>query len=142
MGYQVTVFSLVAIYLFGISRQDIRRHEISNFAPVVLILASPFISTTPTVERIVGLFGLFLPLMAVNFLTNGFGMGDVKLCAAFGWVLGAFTGYCSLAVALAVALTAAVVVGKITNNKLLPLAPFLSGAGMAAIIFREVLISC
>ena len=54
------------------------------------------------------------------------------------YVLGAFTGYCSLAVAL----TAAVVVGKITNNKLLPLAPFLSGAGMAAIIFREVLISC
>lgn len=101
-------------------------------------LPSPFISTTPTVERMVGLFGLFLPLMAVNFLTNGFGMGDVKLCAAFGWVLGAFTGYCSLAVAL----TAAVVVGKITNNKLLPLAPFLSGAGMAAIIFREVLISC
>lgn len=138
MGYQVTVFSLVAIYLFGISRQDIRRHEISNFAPVVLILASPFISTTPTVERMVGLFGLFLPLMAVNFLTNGFGMGDVKLCAAFGWVLGAFTEYCSLTVAL----TVAVVVGKITNNKLLPLAPFLSGAGMTAIIFKEVLISC
>lgn len=73
----MTVFSLVAIYLFGISRQDIRRHEISNFAPVVLILASPFISTTPTVERMVGLFGLFLPLMAVNFIelltcdTNG-----------------------------------------------------------------------
>ena len=134
----MTVFTLVAIYLLGKSRLDIRRHEISNFAPVVLILASPFISTTPTVERMVGLFGLFLPLMAVNFLTNGFGMGDVKLCAAFGWVLGAFTGYCSLAVAL----TVAVVVGKITNNKLLPLAPFLSGAGMAAIIFREVLISC
>lgn len=76
--------------------------------------------------------------MAVNFLTNGFGMGDVKLCAAFGWVLGAFTEYCSLAVAL----TAAVVVGKITNNKLLPLAPFLSGAGMVAIIFKEVFISC
>lgn len=134
----MTVFSLVAIYLFGISRQDIRCNEISNFAPVVLILASPFISTTPTVERIIGLFGLFLPLLAVNFLTHGFGMGDVKLCAAFGWVLGAFAEYC----ALAIALTAAVVVGKITNNKLLPLAPFLSGAGMAAIIFREVLISC
>ena len=110
----MTVFSLVAIYLFGISRQDIRYHEISNFAPVVLIFASPFISTTPTVERIVGLFGLFLPLMAVNFLTNGFGMGDVKLCAAFGWVLGAFTEYCSLTVAL----TVAVVAGKITNDEL------------------------
>lgn len=129
---------LVSIYLFGISRQDICCHEISNFAPVVLILASPFISTTPTVERIIGLFGILLPLLAVNFLTNGFGMGDVKLCAAFGWVLGAFSEYC----ALAIALTAAVVVGKITNNKLLPLAPFLSGAGLAAIIFKEVLISC
>lgn len=130
----MTVFSLVAIYLFGISRQDIRCHEISNFAPVVLVLASPFISTTPTMERIIGLFGLFLPLLAVNFLTNGFGMGDVKLCAAFGWVLGAVAEYCVL--------TAAVVLGKITNTKLLPLAPFLSGAGLAAIIFKEVLISC
>lgn len=68
----------------------------------------------------VGLFGLFLPLMAVNFLTNGFGMGDVKLCAAFGWVLGAFTGYCSLAVAL----TAAVVVGKTRITNCCRLLPF------------------
>lgn len=134
----MTVFSLVAIYLFRISRQDIRCHEISNFAPVVLILASPFISAVPIAERILGLFGLLIPLAAVSIITNGFGMGDVKLCAALGWTLGAFTAYC----ALAIALTAAVVVGKITNTKLLPLAPFLSGAGLAAIIFKEVLISC
>lgn len=136
MGYQVTVFSLVSIYLFGISRQDIRCREISNFAPVILILASPFISTTPTVERFIGLFGLLLPLMAVNFLTNGFGMGDVKLCAAFGWLLGALYEYITLAVALALA----VIVGKITDNKSLPLAPFLCGAGMVAIILKEVII--
>ena len=138
MGTELTIFTLLCVYFFGISRQDVQRREISNCAPVVLILASPFVSTVPFPERILGLFGLLIPLAAVSIITNGFGMGDVKLCAAFGWVLGAFTEYCSLAVAL----TAAVVVGKITNNKLLPLAPFLSGAGMVAIIFKEVLISC
>ena len=134
----MTVFSLVAIYLFGISRQDIRCHEISNFAPVVLVLASPFISTTPTMERIIGLFGLFLPLLAVNFLTNGFGLGVVKHKTTKNKKHKTKTKNRKQAVAL----TAAVVLGKITNTKLLPLAPFLSGAGLAAIIFKEVLISC
>lgn len=138
MGYEISVFILLLIYLTVISYQDIQRHEISNFAPVIIIMASPFISNTPMTERILGLIGIFLPLLAVNIYTNGFGMGDVKLCAAFGWVLGAFAGYCSIVAALA----AAVVAGKITNNNLLPLAPFLSGAGMAAIIFKEVLILC
>lgn len=94
--------------LFGISRQDVQRREISNCAPVVLILSSPFISAVPITERILGLFGLLIPLAAVSIITNGFGMGDVKLCAAFGWTLGAFTAYC----ALAAALTAAVLAGK------------------------------
>ena len=51
-------------------------------------------------ERILGLFGLLIPLAAVSVITTGFGMGDVKLCAAFGWTLGAFTAYCALAAAL------------------------------------------
>lgn len=50
--------------------------------------------------------------------------------AAFGWTLGAFTAYC----ALAIALTAAVLAGKITHQKRLPLAPFLCVAGMAMIL--------
>ena len=81
-------------------------------------------------ERILGLFGLLIPLAAVSVITNGFGMGDVKLCAAFGWTLGAFTAYC----ARAAALTAAGLAGKITHQKRLPLAPFLCGAGMAMIL--------
>lgn len=138
MGYEVSIFILLLIYLTVISYQDIQRHEISNFAPIAIIMASPFISNIPMAERILGLIGIFLPLLMVNIYTNGFGMGDVKLCAAFGWVLGAFAGYCSIAAALA----AAVVIGKITNNKLLPLAPFISGAGMAAIIFKEMFNLC
>lgn len=133
MGTELTIFTLLCVYFFGISRQDIQRREISNCAPVVLILASPFVSTVPLSERILGLFGLLIPLAAVSIITNGFGMGDVKLCAAFGWTLGAFTAYC----ALAAALTAAVLAGKITHQKRLPLAPFLCGAGMAAILIME-----
>lgn len=130
MGTELTIFTLLCVYFFGISRQDIQRREISNCAPVVLILASPFISAVPFPERILGLFGLLIPLAAVSVITNGFGMGDVKFCAAFGWTLGAFTAYC----ALAAALTAAVLAGKITHQKRLPLAPFLCGAGMAMIL--------
>ena len=126
MGTELTIFTLLCVYFFGISRQDIQRREISNCAPVVLILASPFVSTVPLPERILGLFGLLIPLAAVSVITNGFGMGDVKLCAAFGWTLGAFTAYA--------ALTAAVLAGKITHQKRLPLAPFLCVAGMAMIL--------
>lgn len=138
MGYEVTVFSLMVIYLFGISMQDIRWRRISNFAPMILIMASPFISSTSLLERVIGLFGLMIPLTAVNLLTNGFGMGDVKLCAAYGWMLGAYAGYC----ALAAALIGTVAVGKITKNKSLPLAPFINGAGMAAVIIKEVILRC
>ena len=133
MGTELTIFTLLCVYFFGISRQDVQRREISNCAPVVLILASPFVSTVPLPERILGLFGLLIPLAAVSIITNGFGMGDVKLCAAFGWTLGAFTAYC----ALAAALTAAVLAGKITHQKRLPLAPFLCGAGMVTILLME-----
>ena len=130
MGTELTIFTLLCVYFFGISRQDVQRREISNCAPVVLILASPFVSTVPLPESILGLFGLLIPLASVSIITNGFGMGDVKLCAAFGWTLGAFTAYC----ALAAALTAAVLAGKITHQKRLPLAPFLCGAGLVTIL--------
>lgn len=138
MGYELTVFLLLAFYLFGISVQDVRRHEISNFAPVMVIMASPFISAIPLAERILGLLAVFIPLLIVNLLTNGFGMGDVKLCAAFGFVLGAFAEYLALAAALVVA----IIVGKSAKINPLPLAPFLCGAGMAAIIIKEVIPLC
>lgn len=137
-GYDFTVFCLLSVYLFGISRKDILYHEISNFAPVILILSSPFVSSIPLSERILGLLGVFLPLVAVNVLTNGFGMGDVKLCAAFGWILGAYTEYCSLAAAL----TAAVIAGKFNHNNRLPLAPFISLSGMAALFIKEGILKC
>lgn len=138
MGYELTVYVLTAIYLAGISVQDIQRREISNAAPLVIVLASPFISSSTGAERIIGLFALLIPLAMVSIITNGFGMGDVKLCAAFGWTLGAVAAYGMLAAAL----FGAVVVCKVTKEKSLPLAPFISGAGMAAVILKEVILRC
>lgn len=138
MGYELTVYVLTAIYLTGVSIQDIRRREISNAAPLVLMLASVFISSATGVQRIIGLFALLIPLAAVSIITNGFGMGDVKLCAAFGWTLGVVAAYGMLAAAL----FGAVILCKVTKRKSLPLAPFICGAGMAAMILKEVIPRC
>lgn len=134
MGYELSVFVLTAWYLAKISAEDIRCRTISNFAPIFVIAASPFLSCTLLSERILGLLALLIPLFAVNVMTNSFGMGDVKLCAAFGWTLGAVWGYGALVFALA----GAVFVGKITHKSSLPLAPFISFCGMAAIILKEM----
>ena len=89
MGYELAVITMLTIYFFGISVRDIRYREISNAAPIILVLASPFLTIIPFSDRMIGLFAVFVPLLLVNIITNGFGMGDVKLCAAFGFVFGA-----------------------------------------------------
>lgn len=137
MGYELAIITMLTIYFFGISVRDIRYREISNSAPVILIMASPFLTVIPFSDRMIGLIGVFIPLLLVNILTNGFGMGDVKLCAAFGFVLGAIPEF----IAIALALSAAVAVGKITGKKSLPLAPFLCGANMA-VLLMEVIYLC
>lgn len=133
MGYELAVTAALVIYLFGISVRDVKYREISNGAPVILIMASPFLTVISFSDRMIGLIAVFIPLLLVNLLTNGFGMGDVKLCAAFGFMLGAVPEY----IAVALALSAAVTVGKITDKKTLPLAPFICGASMA-ILFIEL----
>lgn len=133
MGYELAVGAALVIYLFGISIRDVKYREISNSAPVILIMASPFLTVIPFSDRVIGLIAVFIPLLLVNLLTNGFGMGDVKLCAAFGFMLGAVPEY----IAVILALFSAVIVGKISGKKTLPLAPFICGASMA-ILFCEL----
>lgn len=134
MGAELAVFTALIVYLTGISRTDIKTREISNFAPLVIMMSTPFLNTIPLTERLIGLFGIGLFLLAVNLLTNGFGMGDVKLCAAFGFLLGALVE----CIALIIALTAALICAKIKKMNSLPLAPFLCAASMAALVIMEV----
>ncbi len=135
MGAELAVFTALVIYLTGISRTDIKTREISNFAPLVIIMSTPFLNMIPFTERLIGFFGVGLFLLAVNILTDGFGMGDVKLCAAFGFLLGAFVECIALVLALMVALICA----KMKKINSLPLAPFLCSASMAALVITEVL---
>lgn len=137
MGYEIAVTAALAIYLYGVSVRDIRQRQIYNVTPFIVIMSAPLITSIPLTERLLGLAALFVPLFVASIRTDGFGMGDVKLCAAFGFLLGAVLSY----IALVLALLCAAVFGKITNNKSLPLAPFLCGANMAAIIL-EVIIQC
>lgn len=136
MDAGLTVFVTLIIYLTGISKKDIELREISNCAPIIVIMASPFLNDIPIVERLIGFCGIGIFLLAANLLTNGFGMGDVKLCAAFGFLLGAIAE-CA---ALVAALTAAVIFAKIKKYESLPLAPFLCSASMAALVITEVMI--
>lgn len=137
MGYELTLIAALTLYLIGVSARDIRRREILNVTPMILIMASPFFTVIPFIEQVIGLVAVFVPLLIINLYTDGIGMGDVKLCAAFGFVIGVMPAYISLALALA----GAVVIGKLTHEKTLPLAPFICAANMAALLM-EVILKC
>ncbi len=122
----VTVFAILAVYLTKTSIDDIKYREINNCAPVLIIMASPFISQIDMTDRLIGMFGLFLPLLALNYLL-GVGMGDVKLAAAFGFLIGAIPEYCAFLVALITAL----LINKIKKYEDgIPLAPYICAANL------------
>ena len=135
MDAGLTVFVALVIYLTGISQRDIKTREISNYAPIIVMMSTPFLNVIPLSERLIGFFGVGIFLLVFNLLTNGCGMGDVKLCAAFGFLLGAPVE----CIALVLALIAALMCAKIKRTDSLPLAPFLCTASMAALVIMEVL---
>ena len=95
----LTISVILAIYLTHISAEDIRTREISNFAPFIIIAASPFLNELSLSARITGLLALFITLFAANLIAD-IGMGDVKLCAAFGFALGAVPEFIAVLLAL------------------------------------------
>lgn len=122
----VTVLLILSVYLAKVSLQDIQYREISNCAPVVVMLAAPLLSELPLSERLIGLAGVFIPLLLLNLLLD-IGMGDVKLAAAFAFVIGA-QEYAAIVIALAIALVANKI-KKYDNG--IPLAPYLCAANLA-----------
>lgn len=98
-------------YLTHISIEDIKTHTISNFTPIIILLASPFLSWISFKDRIIGLLVVFFVLLAANLIAN-IGMGDVKLCAALAFVIGAIPELMAILLALA----AAKIIGKNKNQ--------------------------
>ena len=131
----LTVAVIIAIYLAHISAEDKRSHTMTNFAPIIITAPSPFLSDLPLAYRIIGLLVVFCVLLAANLIAN-IGMGDVKLCAAFAFVIGTLPEL----IAVLLALTAAKIFGKWNKRtKEIPLAPFLCAAN-AVVYVMEVFI--
>lgn len=65
----LTVAVIIAIYLTHISIEDIKTHTISNFTPIIILLASPFLSWISFKDRIIGLLVVFFVLLAANPLS-------------------------------------------------------------------------
>lgn len=131
----LTISVILAIYLVHISVEDIRTREISNFAPFIIIAASPFLNELSFSERITGLLALFVTLFAANLIAD-IGMGDVKLCAALGFALSAVPEF----IAVLLALISAKLYGHIKKEHELPLAPFICAAN-AAVFLSEVFLN-
>lgn len=132
----LTIFTVLAVYLAHISAEDIRTRKISNFAPVIIISAGSFLNDISFFDRIIGLITVFSVMFLANVLAN-IGMGDVKLCAAFGFMLGAIPEF----IAVLTALIAAKITGKITHENNLPFAPYICAANLAVYLL-EVFLLC
>ena len=75
---------------------------------------------------------VFFVLLAANLIAN-IGMGDVKLCAALAFVIGAIPELMAILLALA----AAKIIGK--NKNEIPLAPYLCAANAVVYIMEVIL---
>lgn len=134
----LTVFAALVIYLIHVSRVDIERYEISNAAPIIVIMSSPFLTEIYFKDRAIGLLAVFVPMLIIS-LHLGIGMGDVKLMSAFGFTLGAIPAY----VILLSALSAALIVGKIKkiHSDEIPLAPYICTSAGVIYITMEVILN-
>ncbi len=133
----LTVFVVLAIYLAHVSRVDIERREISNAAPIIIIMSSPFLTELFFADRVIGFLAVLVPTLIISLQTGWLGMGDVKLLSAVGFTLGAVPTYIITLLALSAALAA----GKIRKNhdKEIPLAPYICTAAGAVYILEVII---
>ena len=62
----LTVFAALVIYLTHVSRVDIERREISNAAPIIVIMSSPFLTELCFKDRAAGLIAVFVPMLIIS----------------------------------------------------------------------------
>lgn len=119
---------LLSIFLIWVSVYDIKNRKIENLVHIVIIFAAFSVTEIFIGERITGLIFCFLPAGTASFTTGKIGMGDAKLAAAFGFVLGVYRGLASLIAGLLlfVIITSVYTFMKKKKIRSYPLAPYLS----------------
>lgn len=145
---QFVLFSILFSTLLVISMIDMRYQIIPNGTVVFLFLvgiASVVLSTHTILDGLIGFFAVSVPLLIIHIVTNGnMGMGDVKLMAACGLIL----GWKNILLALMIGSILGSVVGvtmialKLMSRKQqIPFGPYLSLGIIIAALFGNEIIS-
>ena len=139
---------LLALVLTAIAVIDWKKMIIPNYlvlAVAALAILSFLVKQGPTAgNRVIGCLAVSMPMAALNiFIKRCFGMGDVKLCAAAGLLLG-YPGML-LAMFLAVLTGGSYAVfllikSRENRNMRMPFGPFLAAGIWIAYVFGEELI--
>lgn len=146
LSYEAALLCLLFSTLLVISLIDYRYQRIPNginlFLLVVAVLYVGLISKD-YVSALLGAVIVSLPLLIVALVTKGIGLGDVKLMAVCGLLL----GWQNILLALFIGSLTASIVGlsliaakKIKRKDRIPLGPFLSLGIMVAGLWGESLI--
>ncbi len=146
-GESLIGFALVSLCVI-VTITDFKFMRIPNkvllaFLPLLLLLRIYFPLHALWVHLLGAALGLGITL-AIAVLTRGMGMGDVKLFALFGWVLGfpqaivAFILACALGSLVGGLL---ILTGKVQKKQHIPFAPWLAAGTLMAFGYGSQIIS-
>ncbi len=148
LDWQTPVMWAFACVLIPVAFIDLDTQEIPDRFHIILLAIgalSLFLTDGPTIsQRLVGAAVISVPMLVIALFTGGFGMGDVKLMAASGFLLGwqgtLFAGFlgCVLAAAIAGILIA---LKKKTRKDKIAFGPYLAIALFAAGLYAQPIIN-
>lgn len=114
-------FLLILIYATIV---DIRHKQVYTTLQVFLLLTG-FIDIS--IFSFIGLAATFLPIFIVALISGGIGGGDVKFCAACGFVLQGISGLIGMIIGILAAVITVPIIQKISGEKKpFALVPYLS----------------
>jgi len=128
---------------------DIDTLEIPNVVSIAIsvigLLALIFSPELLWYEHIIGIFIASVPLLVASLVSKGgMGFGDIKLCAAAGFLIGFKLTLLSLLIACIVGSVFGIIYAKLKNKSLktsICFGPFLAGAFCFSILFGNKIIS-
>ncbi len=143
--FSAALFSLFAAALVAVAFIDFRHRIVPNGIVVFMLIIGAALTVfgkdMPRSERIIGLFCASVPLFVLSLIVPGsMGMGDVKLMAAGGLILGWKIVLFSFITGSVIAAAAGLFVAGKSRDGLrasIPFAPFLSAAMIFGLFFGE-----
>lgn len=143
IAYAIICSCLIVLSFIDIDHKIIldRFHIIIGVLAIATVFLTPQLTIT---ERIIGTFAISLPIFFIAWLTGGMGMGDVKLLAVCGFLL----GWKQILLTMIIASVAAALVGvfliyinKAGKKSEIPFGPFIALAVLICILAGNEIIN-